>query len=256
MEGLLHTYQEVINCKTFGLDFLLGQTLQGTYHLSSQVSPLIFVSNEHQIIFIPELKNWEKQLKLMTSVNPNMLVDKGLVLLENYNTRDNQCLIGYYVLPNNQRTLEEEKIDVVQSLDIISELIELVRKVHKAGYIMNDFSLKNIAIDSYDRVNFFNFLACSKFPKNGSSSKPTKSQPIDTLFASVNLMELKTTSRRDDLQQICYLLLYLINGRILPGIDISNLPDNKKFIQLLQFKKLKTFKNMLNSVNTPIIRKS
>lgn len=63
MEIRLSIDQETINCKTKGLDCLLGQTLQGTYHLSNKVpsaTHLTFESNDHQIIFIKDLKVWEK----------------------------------------------------------------------------------------------------------------------------------------------------------------------------------------------------
>ena len=58
-----HFFTPVSTCKTKGLDCLLGQTLQGTYHLSNKVpsaTHLTFESNDHQIIFIKDLKVWEK----------------------------------------------------------------------------------------------------------------------------------------------------------------------------------------------------
>jgi hypothetical protein len=69
MEDLLSIDQQLINCNKKGLDFLLGQTLKGTYHLSTKVCDipnLIFESDHHQIIFIREIKSWEKQIKIIS----------------------------------------------------------------------------------------------------------------------------------------------------------------------------------------------
>ena len=39
------------------------------------------------------------------------------------------------------------------------------------------------------------------------------------LFASINSLKFETTSRRDDLISICYILIYLIDNRILSFIN-------------------------------------
>ena len=41
------------------------------------------------------------------------------------------------------------------------------------------------------------------------------------LFSSVNQLKFKTTSRRDDLISLCYMLIFLLNGGELPGLSAS-----------------------------------
>lgn len=58
------------------------------------------------------------------------MVDKGVVMLQNYLKRDNKEVIGYYVIPKFSRTLNNEKLNIVQILDVISDLLDLVQKLH------------------------------------------------------------------------------------------------------------------------------
>lgn len=39
------------------------------------------------------------------------------------------------------------------------------------------------------------------------------------MFASIDQMEFKETSRRDDLASLAYMMLFLMNGQNLPGLE-------------------------------------
>ena len=50
------------------------------------------------------------------------------------------------------------------------------------------------------------------------------------IFASLNQLNFKITSRRDDIISLCYLLIYMLNNGCLPGIDIhTKLDRNESF---------------------------
>ena len=52
------------------------------------------------------------------------------------------------------------------------------------------------------------------------------------IFASLNQLDFKVTSRRDDLLSLCYFLIYLFNAGKLPGINMnSKLDRNESFKQ-------------------------
>ena len=39
------------------------------------------------------------------------------------------------------------------------------------------------------------------------------------LFASINQLEYNKTSRKDDLMSLIYLMIYILSGNMLPGLD-------------------------------------
>ena len=71
------------------------------------------------------------------------------------------------------------------------------------------------------------------------------------LFASVNQLEFKRTTRRDDLISLSYLLLFLLNNCDFPCMSddiFENGKVNEKFEQIKKFKKDTTFKQMVRSL--------
>lgn len=93
--------------------------------------------------------------------------------------------------------------------------------LHTCGYAYNSIRLSNILInyDQYNgiHVSFKNFSSCTKlFEKNGQHLRSKKGlSPTfdgDIIFSSLNQQELNSTSRRDDLISLTYLLVYLLNG--------------------------------------------
>lgn len=59
------------------------------------------------------------------------------------------------------------------------------------------------------------------------------------IFSSTNHLQFMTTSRRDDLISLCYLLAFLINEGKLPNIDIYNQKDKNESFKKIRDAKLK-----------------
>ena len=65
------------------------------------------------------------------------------------------------------------------------------------------------------------------------------------IFASVNQLEFMTTSRRDDLISLCYLLTYMINEGKIQGLILdSNLSQIETFKNAKAAKKAHTMQNL------------
>ena len=58
-------------------------------------------------------------------------------------------------------------------------------------------------------------------------------------FLSLNHMNFLSTSRRDDLQSLCYIMMYMLNGNNLPMLDI---PANIKINKDKRMEFIKTYK--------------
>lgn len=118
--------------------------------------------------------------------------------------------------------------------------MNILELIHESGLIYNDLKPDNIMIDLDKEIHlhfkgsqeniFLNskmtlvdFGLASKW-KQDKSGKHLKQKDLDYFtgnlyFASADLMSLKSTSQRDDLISLTYLLMYLLNNYSIPIID-------------------------------------
>ena len=95
-------------------------------------------------------------------------------------------------------------------------------KVHSAGLIYNDLKLENILVGNYKgssstlhELRLCDFGFASKYIDETTGEHISKGFTDvfrgNMVFASVNQLQFKETSRRDDLISLCYLLVYMFN---------------------------------------------
>ena len=108
-------------------------------------------------------------------------------------------------------------------------MLTTLEAVHSSGYVFNDLKLDNLMIGINQKVlkpredlsmlsqctiHLVDFGYATKYlNKDG---KHIKEDFVDSfrgnlIFASTNALEFCTTSRRDDLISVCYILIYLLN---------------------------------------------
>lgn len=117
--------------------------------------------------------------------------------------------------------------------------MNIFEQVHEAGYVYNDLKLDNLMLDySFDpiadgSVNVFrdNSVNIVDFGFASTYIDKLTGQHLDQVdvdvfegnmvFSSLNQLSFKSTSRRDDLISLFYLLVSLLHGDKLPvfGID-------------------------------------
>lgn len=113
------------------------------------------------------------------------------------------------------------------------ELICIVEKVHKEKFLIRSISPENIAIGLGDKIKNFHILDCFYFKKYWDSrtgqhipcieGKPMVREPV---FATTHEHLGIEASRRDDLESLAYLALYMFTGS-LPWKE-NVLTDNPK----------------------------
>ena len=101
-------------------------------------------------------------------------------------------------------------------------LIDILSKVHDAGYIYNDLKLANILVgnhkgssSSLNELRLCDFGFASKFIDE-ATGKYYEEDETDVfrgnmIFASLNQLKFMNSSRRDDLISLCYLMVFMFN---------------------------------------------
>ena len=141
----------------------------------------------------------------------------------------------------------------VYSLGI--KILTLLECVHETGFVFNDLKLDNLMIgysdslmasdatlsectDIFEKctVNLVDYGFASPY-LDKVTGRHIHKQEVETfrgnmIFASLNQLNFKITSRRDDVISLCYLLIYMLNRANLPGIDLTRSYDrNQSFKQ-------------------------
>jgi casein kinase I homolog HRR25 len=103
------------------------------------------------------------------------------------------------------------------------QLVSQLEILHELGYTHGDLNLHKICFKN-QRYSLINFSKATKFlEKNGVHKAQTNGKKIqgNHLFASENTVNLMTTSRKDDLESLIYILCYLHTGT-LPTLEFLN----------------------------------
>lgn len=134
------------------------------------------------------------------------------------------------------------------------QVINILEKMHSAGYVYNVLKLENLFLD-YD-------VSLKDLPRNdtdifdqyninikemdfatpyldGVTREHVKKSHLDEyhgniIFSSLNQLKFHTTSRRDDMISLFYLLVFLFKEGAMPGIDSQDLDDTAEFFDLVK----------------------
>lgn len=140
--------------------------------------------------------------------------------------------------------------DIITICNIAIDVITSLELLHSLNYIHNDIKLDNIAILFQNYKNDTNNVACSLIDL-GKASKIEKKKKTrlfgcqgkrikgNLKFASLNSLNEGEALAKDDMESLCYLLLYLNNN----GLPWSNIPksDKNKYKEMV-IKEKKEFK--------------
>lgn len=103
-------------------------------------------------------------------------------------------------------------------------LIQQLEVLHSIGKIYNDLKLENILVgDKDDRpeslsdIRLIDFGLCTNYLDSDGEHIPKSKEKVffgNIAFGSVNAMNFKSVSRRDDLISLTYLLVYMVQGSL------------------------------------------
>ena len=132
--------------------------------------------------------------------------------------------------------LPSRKMSIRCVCNIAYQLILIFEAIHNSNIIHRDIKPANIAIGREEKSKYIYMLDFG-LSKKYRSSKTKKHFPFiqnnkligNARYSSINALEGGTQSRRDDLESIGYLLLYLLLGRLPWQGYISHSKDDKYY---------------------------
>jgi serine/threonine protein kinase len=151
-------------------------------------------------------------------------------------------LLGYS-LEDMVRKSGPFSLQVVLHLGI--QCIELIERIHNKGLIHRDIKPDNFLLNVKNNINeiyLIDFGFCKTFIKD-NENKYSHNLIGTPSFASINAHEMRELSMRDDMESLCYMLIYLYLGKL-------RWQDSSKYnIEII--KKMKD--NIYNDNNVPNI---
>jgi len=128
-------------------------------------------------------------------------------------------IVNHYMVINLLGGSLKEKLQVdgsfslIKTLEIGLQMIEIIEFIHNKGLIHRDIKPDNFLYDTdnYNKIYIIDFGFCKNFIVNNQHIREKKLHNIIGSFnyASINSHELNELSRRDDLESIGYMLLFL-----------------------------------------------
>ena len=132
--------------------------------------------------------------------------------------------------------LPSRKMSIRCVCNIAYQLLTIFEIIHNCNIIHRDIKPANVAI-GYEGKSKFIYLLDFGLSKKYRSSKTKKHFPFvqcnkligNARYSSINALDGGTQSRRDDLESLGYLLLYLLLGRLPWQGHISHSKDDKYY---------------------------
>ena len=141
------------------------------------------------------------------------------------------------------RDLPSRKMTIRCVCNIAYQLILILEIIHNCDIIHRDIKPANIAIGREKKEKFI-YLLDFGLSKKFRSSKTKKHFPFiknkkligNARYSSINALEGGTQSRRDDLESLGYLLIYLLLGK-LPWQGFISFSNDDKYYKIKEIKK-------------------
>lgn len=187
--------------------------------------------------------------------------DCGLPLVLAFGEKDDY---QYMVMQMLGSSLEEHlRLKQIFSLKTVlmlaDQMLERMRFLHKKGYLHRDIKPENFLMGLYaaqDTVHLIDLGLAKKWKlPNGSHIKYLSGNKIigTARYASINSHLGNQLSRRDDMESLGYLLVYLAKGK-LPWQNLRSQNKEEKYQQILEKKELTSIDKLCSGLPKEFIQ--
>jgi len=146
--------------------------------------------------------------------------------------------LGSYVLPiahnkfeyieeNVERYLEEQK-GALEPHMVLKQMLNALREIHSLGYVHRDVRPSNFLIHNHC-VKLVNFGCATDYRRDGNhnSHQNLGNYQGNPFFASIGSLSGFNAFRKDDLEQLGYSIMYLLDRTLIPWSNSSNFDEVK-----------------------------
>lgn len=142
------------------------------------------------------------------------------------------------------------KFSLKDTLKIGIFLIKIIRNLHERGIIHRDIKPDNFLFDTDNKsfIYIIDFGFSKTYILNNKHIEQTKTNGIigSLHFVSLNGHDHNELSRRDDLESLCYMLIYINNGILPWQIENPSIKDKKTYVKNEKIKLLDKSSNINN----------
>jgi casein kinase I family protein HRR25 len=97
-------------------------------------------------------------------------------------------------------------------------LINLIQNIHEKGLVHRDIKPENFlfGLDDTSKIYIIDFGFCKSYVGNDEHIPMKKTSNLigSRTYASIHAHNFNELSRRDDLESLCYTLIYLVHGKL------------------------------------------
>ena len=123
---------------------------------------------------------------------------------------------------------------------ITIQMIDTLHHIHNLGYIHRDVKVQNLTVgkSDLDKIFCIDFGMAWKYTdKHGNHYVEKKTGFCGTeTYASIAAMEGRTQCRRDDLESLCYTVIFMFKG-VLPWQNVRKKDKGERIAAILEMKK-------------------
>lgn len=170
----------------------------------------------------------------------------GITNVKIIKCKDLKILVMDLLGPSLENILRKRKQFRLKSIILLAvQLIEIMKSIHSKGYIHRDIKPDNFVLDKEHQKKLYciDFGLASKYIKRGTDNEHVKMTKNHKFLGTARYSSIashigNSQSRKDDLESIGYLLIYLFRGS-LPWMNIKH-KDKYERYRLIGNKKINT----------------
>ena len=136
----------------------------------------------------------------------------------------------YHIIHKNNKNENTFSLDKI--FEIGKNIINLLKYVHEKRLIHRDIKPDNFCVDNKNQIHIIDFGMCKQYKNEDEEHIPIRFEKtiIGTLrYISINIHDGTEPSRRDDLESVGYILLFLLYGKLVwDNVYIDKMKDMKQ----------------------------